>query len=151
MNNNKSYDFFINELDSNIKIIKEKTKSNKFKTGLINGLAIISAGLITLTLGVDVAPESLSIQKNLALFLGFLLTVVNGWGVLFDYKKLWVRQKVTLLNLYQIRNELNFRKSQSAELFIDDLFEQYQQIWEEDREAWKSIVKGSPKQNKNRN
>jgi hypothetical protein len=141
--NNKK-DFFSSVLESSITIIKKKSKKNKFKTGLINGLSIILGALITLILGFDVSNENTQLQKNLALIVGALLTIINGWGVLFDYKKLWVRQKITLLSLYQLKNELDFRKSKNNQK-IDDLFEEYQKIWEIDQNAWKSIVLSSQK------
>lgn len=144
MEENNKNDFFSSELDSSITTIKRKSKKNKFKTGLINGLSIILGALITLTLGFDVSDENSQLQKNLALIAGALLTIVNGWGVLFDYKKLWVRQKITLLSLYQLKNELKFRQSQNNNK-VDDLFEEYQKIWEIDQNAWKSIVLPSQK------
>lgn len=139
-------DFLSAELDSNIEIIKKKSKANKLKTGVINSLSISLGALVTLILGFDVAPEHVQLQKNFALLVGALLTVVNGWGVLFDYKKLWVRQKSTLLSLYQLRNELNFRKSMSDKSFVEDIFERYQHIWNVDQKSWKNIVQTSPKE-----
>lgn len=144
MEQNNKKDFFNSALESSITIIKKKSKKNKFKTGLINGLSIILGALITLILGFDVSNENTQLQKNLALIVGALLTIINGWGVLFDYKKLWVRQKITLLSLYQLKNELDFRKSKNNQK-IDDLFEEYQKIWEIDQNAWKSIVLSSQK------
>ncbi|KTF10907.1 DUF4231 domain-containing protein [Pseudoalteromonas sp. H105] len=144
MEQNNKKDFFSSVLESSITIIKKKSKKNKFKTGLINGLSIILGALITLILGFDVSNENTQLQKNLALIVGALLTIINGWGVLFDYKKLWVRQKITLLSLYQLKNELDFRKSKNNQK-IDDLFEEYQKIWEIDQNAWKSIVLSSQK------
>ena len=144
MEQNNKKDFFSSALESSITIIKKKSKKNKFKTGLINGLSIIWGALITLILGFDVSNENTQLQKNLALIVGALLTIINGWGVLFDYKKLWVRQKITLLSLYQLKNELDFRKSKNNQK-IDDLFEEYQKIWEIDQNAWKSIVLSSQK------
>ena len=135
--------FLSEELESNIEKIKKKTKANKFKTGLINGLSISLGALIALTLGWEFDPEYTKLQKNFALLMSATLTIVNGWGVLFDYKKLWVRQKMTLLSLYQLRNELHFRQTSSNDSYVEELFERYQRIWECDQNSWHSIVQAS--------
>lgn len=82
------------------------------------------------------------VQQNIALFLGALLTVVNGWAAVFDYRKLWVRQKSTLLELYHLRNELSFKLSidDTSDESAATLFEQYQEIWERDSNEWKNII-----------
>lgn len=145
MTNKKQMEFLSTKLDSSIQKIKDKSKENKTKTAVINALSISLGALVTLTLGFEVADENVQIQKNAALLLGALLTIVNGWGAVFDYKKLWVRQKSTLLSLYQLQNELNFRKSVDEQSDVEDLFIQYQKIWEIDQNSWKSIVQASPK------
>lgn len=137
--------FLSAEIDKSINIIKKKSKKNKTKTALINGLTIFLGALITLILGFDISEETVQTQKNLALIAGALLTIVNGWGALFDYKKLWIRQKTTLLSLYQLKNELNFRKSENNEANVDDLFNEYQKIWEVDQKTWTSIVYATSK------
>jgi len=133
-------DFLEQEVNSRIDKLKVKTEANKTKVGIINALSISLGALITLTLGLVVAPDYASLQKNIALLMGALLTIVNGWGALFDYKKLWVRQKSTLLELYQLQNELGYRKSKHNEPSVDDLFEKYQHVWKKDSYEWRSII-----------
>ena len=107
MTDSTSAHFLQNELESNIKTLKEKTRKQKNKAKLFQGLSIVIGALITLALGVEVSEDHTQFQKNIALLLGVLLTVINGWNALFDYRKLWIRQKSTLLSLYQLRN-VNF-------------------------------------------
>ncbi|EJB8451434.1 DUF4231 domain-containing protein [Vibrio parahaemolyticus] len=128
------------EVDNRISTLKCKVKSQKKKISFLNGLSVTLGALITLTLGLDLADSMAQNQKNLALFLGALLTVVNGWATLFDYKKLWIRQKTTLLNLYQIQNELNYRIAKNNNICVDDLFNQYMTIWEKGSDEWREIV-----------
>ncbi|MEH0088606.1 DUF4231 domain-containing protein [Vibrio alginolyticus] len=128
------------EVDSRISTLKCKVKSQKRKISFLNGLSVTLGAIITLTLGLDLSVEMAQHQKNFALFLGALLTIVNGWSTLFDYKKLWIRQKTTLLNLYQIQNELNYRIAKAGNICVDDLFAQYMTIWEKGSEEWREIV-----------
>ncbi|WP_140390906.1 DUF4231 domain-containing protein, partial [Vibrio parahaemolyticus] len=129
------------EINTNIEVLKKKVQSQKSKTRFFNGLSIILGALITLTLGIKASGYE-ELQKNLALFLGALLTIINGWNAMFDYKKLWRRQKSTLLDLYQLRNELGFRLSTkpSEAIDVNDLFSRYQNIWERDGNEWRNII-----------
>lgn len=133
------------EISKSIQTLKNKVSLHKNKTSLINAFSISLGALVTFTLGIDVAVDNAQLQKNLALGLGALLTITNGWNALFDYKKLWVRQKSTLLDLYQMQNELGYRKSKKEDCEVDDLFEQYQRIWEKDSNEWRSIIQTSSK------
>jgi len=143
--------FLEQEISKSINTLKSKVSSHKKKTSWVNGTSISLGVLVTLTLGIDVAEANEQIQKNLALILGGLLTIVNGWNALFDYKKLWVRQKSTLLDLYQLQNELGYRKSKEDHVEVDDLFDKYQRIWEKDSNEWRNIIKTSQQQQNSNN
>ena len=149
-------DYLESKVDESINVLKTKVSVNKKKTGRINALSISLGALVTLSLGVDVAPESAMFQKNVALALAALLTIINGWNALFDYKKLWIRQKSTLLDLYQLKNQLGYRKAIDSNCNVDDLFEMYVDIWEKDGDEWRKILKtpqpfsGERKDNNNR-
>lgn len=131
--------FLKEEIEKSVTTLKAKSQRNKLKTGIVNGLSILCGALITLILGFDLPTEYILHQKNAALVLGALLTVVNGWGAVFDYRRLWARQKSTLLNLYQIQNQLGYRVSK-GDSDISNLFEQYLDMWEKDSDEWKGIV-----------
>jgi len=144
MTDNTKISFLKGEVDKSIATLKSKSQKNKFKTSVVNGLTIFFGALITLTLGLDVSVDYVTIQKNLALIFGALLTIINSWGAIFDYKKLWVRQKTTLLRLYQLRSKLDYRLTNSDDF---DLFEEYLSIWDKDSEEWTSIVRSRPNTN----
>ena len=61
----------------------------------------------------------------------------------FDYKKLWMRQKSTLLDLYQLMNELRYRESIKDYESVVTLFDKYQTIWEKDSNEWRKILTSS--------
>lgn len=132
--------FLLSEVENSIVILKSKGDCLKRKTKIINILTLSLGALITVTLGLTLDGYQ-ELQRNLALCFGVILTAVNGWSVIFDYKKLWIRQKSTLLNLYQLKNDIRF--SQSAGLMLHDrqleLFERYQSIWEDNGSEWRNI------------
>ncbi|WP_407289499.1 DUF4231 domain-containing protein [Raoultella planticola] len=128
-------------INSAIDCLKTKTKRNKRRFQIFTGLSIVLGAAITLTLGLEM-PEMSRIQKNVALLLGVSLTIINSWLAVFDYKKLWMRQKITLLALYQLKNYLIYLKGTTTgctQKDLDQLFQQYQDIWEKDSSEWFSI------------
>lgn len=133
-------EYLSGEIEAKIVKIKEKVKKNKDRTGWLNAMSLSLSALITLSLGVELSVDDI-FQKNIALVLGALLTVVTGWNALFDYKKLWFRQKKTLLGLYQIRNELEYLKSSNeiSNSLIDDIHARYMKLWSNDASEWISI------------
>ncbi|MCS0408620.1 DUF4231 domain-containing protein [Vibrio diabolicus] len=141
MEQQSSSSYLLQEINTNIEVLKKKVQSQKSKTKLFNGLTMVLGALITQTLGIK-ATGAEELQKNFALALSALLTVINGWNTMFDYKKLWTRQKSTLLDLYQLRNELGFRLSNNSPDAIDvnDLFSRYQDIWKRDGNEWRKII-----------
>lgn len=132
--------YLLSEVENSIITLKSKVDCLKRKTKIINILTLSLGALITVTLGLTLDGYQ-ELQRNLALCLGAILTAVNGWSVIFDYKKLWIRQKSTLLNLYQLKNDICF--SQSAGQMLNDkqleLFERYQSIWEANGSEWRNI------------
>ena len=133
--------FLSEQIDKSIETLKPKVKKQKSKTRLINGLTILLGALITLTIGLNFKGYE-NAQQNIALALSALLTAINGWSAVFDYRKLWIRQKSTLLDLYQLRNQLSFSiasKDTSNET-ISEVFQRYQEIWERDSNEWRSII-----------
>lgn len=77
--------FLLSEVEKSIKILKSKVNHLKKLTKIINILTLALGALITITLGLTVDDHE-DVQRNVALCLGALLTAVNGWGVIFDYK-----------------------------------------------------------------
>lgn len=135
-----SFEYLEARIDSSIEIIKQKEKRNKNKTGFLNLTAIILSALITLILGIETSDMGVY-QKNTALFLGAILTVINGWNILFNYKKLWVRQKRTLFSLYQLQSKMGYLKSQKNydKKNIDELFSEFLEVWEVNGNEWLNL------------
>lgn len=121
--------------------LKLKCRANKRWFQWLTAGSIIFSAAITLTLGFDL-PEHVLGQKNIALVFGMALTLINGWLAIFDYKKLWIRQKSTLFGLYQLENELNFlTDSPHDQEKVKVLFKTYQELWEKDGNEWANIQK----------
>lgn len=139
MSQTSSRSVLLGMVSSKIQLLKSKCKTNKRLFQWLTAGSILFSAAITLILGFDL-PEHTSGQKNFALVLGMVLTLLNGWMALFDYKKLWLRQKSTLFGLYQLENELKFLSdSQQDQEKVELLFNTYQRIWEKDGNEWINI------------
>ncbi|EMN5660566.1 SLATT domain-containing protein [Providencia rettgeri] len=136
--------FLLSEVENSIAILKSKIDILKRKTKIINIFTLLLGASITIALGLTINGYQ-EYQRNLALCFGATLTAVNSWNVIFDYKKLWIRQKSTLLHLYQLKNDICF--SQSVGQISHDrqleLFERYQSIWEDNGSEWRDINRTS--------
>lgn len=143
-----AYSVLLGMVSEKITFIKIKCRRNKLLFQLLTGSSIFLSASITFTLGFDF-PEHASTQKNIALALGLLLTFTSGWMAVFDYKKLWMRQKLTLFSLYQIENELKFLSTaEQDKMKIENLFMTYQSIWNKDGDEWVSIYSSQPEEPK---
>jgi hypothetical protein len=119
--------------------IKPKCRRNKCFFQLLTAGSILFSATITLMVGID-WPNHAAIQKNIALFLGLMLTLINGWMAVFDFKKLWMRQKSTLFGLYLIENELKIlNDNDEHQERVKELFKTYQSVWEKDGREWAHI------------
>lgn len=119
--------------------IKPKCRNNKLFFQLITAGSIALSAAITAIVGLDWPAHDVA-QKNIALLLGVVLTIVNGWMAVFDYKKLWMRQKSTLFGLYHIENELKILTDSAEHLpRVNELFKTFQAVWEKDGSTWAHI------------
>jgi len=139
MTNKSERTILLEMISEKIIKLKPKCRSNKLFFQWITAGSIAFSAAITVTVGLDLPGHTVA-QKNIALCLGLVLTLVNGWMVVFDYKKLYVRQKSTLFGLYRIENELRILKDGEEHLpRVRELFKNYQSVWEQDTDNWAQI------------
>jgi hypothetical protein len=129
------------QVAKSIKSIKAKSDRNKSRTYAVSLSSVILGALVTIALGVQILPWATTL-KNFALICGALIAVVNGVESIIGYRALWVKQKVTLLNLYALQNEIDFYKAgledneQVDENKVSDFFSKYQIVWESASSEW---------------
>ena len=139
MTSNTARTILMDMVDTKITTIKAKCKRNKRFFQFFTAGSIILSASITVVVGLE-WPNHAAIQKNIALIMGVSLTLINGWVAIFDFKKLWMRQKNTLFGLYLIDNELKIlTDSDEDKLRVKELFNAYQAVWEKDGSEWANI------------
>lgn len=152
MTSNTARTTLMEMVGTKITTIKAKCKRNKRFFQFFTAGSIILSASITVIVGLE-WPDHVVVQKNIALIIGVLLTLFNGWMAIFDFKKLWMRQKNTLFGLYLIENELKIlTDSDEDKLRVQELFKAYQAVWEKDGSEWANIYNSdvdSPKMTQN--
>ena len=103
--------------------------------------SVVLGALVTIALGLQILPWENGL-KNFALICGALISVVNGIESVVGYRDLWIKQKATLLQLYDLQNEISFYQAgleeneQVDEKIVSDFFEKYQTVWESSSNEW---------------
>ena len=134
------------EVGKSIKTMKSRGDQNKSRTYTISLSSAILGALVTISLGLQLNSFATEL-KNLALICGALISVVNAVESVVGYRALWVKQKVTLSQLYTLQNEIDFYKAgieendQVDEHQVSELFEKYLSIWETASSEWSRLRK----------
>jgi hypothetical protein len=129
------------EVAKSIKSMKRKADRNKSRTYTVSLSSVVLGALVTIALGLQIIPWATAL-KNFALICGALIAVVNGVESIVGYRALWIKQKVTLLNLYALQNEIDFYKAgledneQVDENKVSEFFAKYQIVWESASSEW---------------
>jgi len=137
----KKLDYLETEVDKNILKINRKADRNKLKASLVSVSSAVLGASITIFLGLQIDSET-NLLKNMALVFGALIAIINALESFFNFRSLWVKQKVTLLQLYTLRNEIDFYRSgleendEISERKVTGLFRDYQKIWETASSEW---------------
>ncbi len=134
------------QVTKNIDKMRSKADRNKVRSYVVSLSSAALGALVTIALGLKI-PSWEDGLKNIALVCGALIAVVNAMGTIFAYRELWIKQKVTLLELYTLRNEIDFYKAgleetdHPSEQKVSEFFERYQLIWGTASSEWLRLRK----------
>jgi hypothetical protein len=149
-------EFLEEQIKTAISTMKTKADRNKRRAAFVNVGSVLFGAGVTIFLGLQIEGVE-TLFKNIALIFGVLVTVVSGINAFFNYRSLWVKQKVTLLQLYSLRNEIEFYKAgldeddTISERRVSAFFKSYQQIWDVSAEEWLRMRSESQQQDEDKN
>lgn len=139
------YNAKLNHLEEKIQVdiskMKAKADRNKNQAAIVNIASVLLGAGVTIFLGLQIEGVE-TLFRNIALILGVLITAISGIDAFFNYRSLWIKQKVTLLHLYNLRNEIEFYRAglqendTISERKVTRFFKSYQEIWEMSSEEW---------------
>ncbi len=130
------------ELLLNAAIIKLAQKAKILKMGyytLSISILLLSA-ILTVILGLHVNDENYLIRfKNIALVIGALITFLTGLNAFWKLQSYWVRRKILLRRLEDLRDEFAFQKLSTQKEDLANLFAKYQTIQNYQTLYWEDI------------
>ncbi|PWH17418.1 MAG: hypothetical protein DDG60_02190 [Anaerolineae bacterium] len=134
------------EIAKGINKMKLKGDQNKSRTFIVRISSALLGAFVTIALGLQTTSLTTEL-KNFALICGALISVVNTLDSIAGYRALWVKQKLTLSQLYTLRNEIEFYKAGLEEndtvdeAKVQEFFAKYQSIWETASNEWLRLRK----------
>ena len=139
------------ELDNRINSIKKKRERNKNMAFGLKILSVAFAAMITIFLGLKGMSQNETTLKDLALVLGASLTVINAYEAFFDHRALWIRETVTLSQLYNLKQDIDFYTigAEPSEIEIERLEgfkERFSRILQNDLNEWLKLRSGNEKE-----
>ena len=146
MKNREKLQYLEEEVAKGIKMMKTKGDLNKSRSFAVSMSSVTLGALVTIALGLQISALAVEL-KNFALVCGALISVVNAVDSIIGFRALWIKQKVTLSQLYDLRNEINFYKAgleendQIRDKHVSKLFEKYQTIWQDASNEWLRLRK----------
>jgi len=146
MQHREKLKYLEDEIAKGIKNMKSKGDQNKSRTFAVRMSSALLGALVTVALGLQITSLTTEL-KNFALICGALISVVNAIDSVVGYRALWVKQKLTLSQLYTLRNEIDFykagleEKDTIDERKVQEFFEKYQSIWETASSEWLRLRK----------
>ncbi len=144
--------FVEDEIAKGIKTMKTKGDRNKSSAFAVRVSSAVLGAIVTVALGLQITSLTTEL-KNLALICGALISVVNAVDSVVGYRALWIKQKLTLAQLYDLRNEIDFYKAgledddQISDDQISEFFKRYQAIWETASSEWMRLRKEQEQDN----
>ena len=130
------------QLDRHIARHEKERRRLRFITSAMRLGAILLGALITILLGVKgylpkgIYPDIASIA---ALIASALLTALTAWESFADNSGRWVRRKVLLGTLWDIRDDLKFSEAQPPKLseeLLSELYSRLKSCLREENQEW---------------
>lgn len=138
---NRKINFIQEKIDKRISSFRKRRDENRKSTIQAKLLSLAVASLTTILLGLTgINPSSKIIIQNIAFIFSAVTTLLTAWDTFFNYRGLWIRYTVTLNELYELRDNIEYlRTSEKENIKIEDLdklYQQYQKILDETNTTW---------------
>lgn len=102
---------------------------------------VILTAISTMVLGLELGPDWVVRQKNIALVIGAIITGLTTLMTFWNVEEYWVKNKVIELQLISLLNKFQFEKMVGlTESKIKEYFAQYQNIVSQQEEVWRTSL-----------
>lgn len=119
---------------------KRRRKMFNVVRGFKYPLVLLTA-ISTIVLGLELGPDFVVKQKNLALIIGAVVTGLTTLMTFWNVEEYWIKNKVIELQLKSLQNKFQFEKTAGlSEERVKNFFKQYQVILGQQEELWKATL-----------
>jgi hypothetical protein len=151
MKNEEKLKLIESEIDERVREFARKRKDDKHWAFGLKVMSVLLAAIITVLLGLQVGEDWGGVLKNIALVFGALITVINAYEAFYDYRALWIRRTVTLVNLYKLQRDFRFYKSgaepgEISGAVVEKFKERLDEIMDHDLRNWLKLRDADPDQ-----
>ena len=140
MHNKDALEFIEDEVQKRSKSFNSKRKFYRGKADQFAISAALLAATTTFLIGLGQTYSSKLISViSLATSAG--MTVLSAWDSLYNYKRRWIQNNDTLMHLYELNSDIQYKKACHGEELssetIDSFYKRYQEILRDANETWK--------------
>jgi hypothetical protein len=131
---------FAELLEIAIQKMAKKASGLKMAHYSLSIATLLLSAILTIILGFHLKNDvDLILSKNIALILGALITFLTGVNAFWKLESYWVRRKILLRRLEDLRDEFTFQKLSANKEDLDSLFAKYQSIQNYQTLYWEDI------------
>jgi Protein of unknown function (DUF4231) len=135
-------DFLAKQLEKHIEEYKGKRNLSRLAVKVVKIATIVIGGATTILLGLKGTAwlQEGSLTAS-ALVLSATNTMLTAWEAFADNSWKWVRYRTTLVNLYNIRDDLRFKLADGGQLSegeATEFFQQLKTVLSETNDEWMS-------------
>ena len=141
---------FSDELEARLGELSRKRLRDKRKAFALKLGAASLGAAVTVLLGLRVSADIEPTLKNIALFAGAAVGLLNAWDAFYDHRALWVKRTVTVARLRKLQRAFRLARAAAPEL-APDVLEVFRttldQILDDDLSSWVQMrvdVSGKP-------
>jgi hypothetical protein len=134
-------DYFRQTLEKTIDAFEERRLYHKKRAFRFKILGTSFSTITTVLLGLQgFGPGTLTVIKNIALFLSACVTIIGAWDAFFNHRELWVRYTGSFRRLTELQTDMEYllagdaHADKGAEL--EKLYARFQAIVQETHISW---------------
>jgi ABC-type multidrug transport system fused ATPase/permease subunit len=143
------------EVDCLINYFSRKQTKTKRRAYTLRISSVIFSAMITVVLGITTNNGMEDVLRNVAIFLGAFVSIINAVDAFYNYNALWIKNAVTLSRLRALRTKISFYAAgfESEDMLghqLNGYLEELQSILKDDIKQWLRIKEraNSMEQNK---
>jgi len=143
MPSKEQIDYYHKRLEENINSFYSKRSDNRIKAFRFQLLISCLSALATILLGLKLVLLK-DVDRDIALVLSSIVTVISGADAFYDHKGLWRNYTETLNELYSLKDDFEFRLLSDTPVTDDEMkffLARREDVLRQNNQQWKKLRK----------